>query len=124
MLMYLISTRSSEGDKEHISTGDLPGTLLESRGIMSGSCSPRGSRIRPPSTPEMVVATTVRKINGCIAAWMDKLLLRRVGGGQAVYQSDGWRPVTSSTCHITSDMHVLTIKHQGKRYRHYLSVLP
>ena len=35
-LMYLMSTRSSEGDREQISTGDLPGTLVESRGDMRG----------------------------------------------------------------------------------------
>ena len=37
-LMYLISIRSSEGEREQISTGDWPGTLVESRGVMKGSC--------------------------------------------------------------------------------------
>jgi len=35
-LMYVMFTRSSEGDREQISTGDLPGTLVESRGDTRG----------------------------------------------------------------------------------------
>jgi len=39
--MYFMSTRSSEGAREHNCTGDLPGTLLESRGDRMGSCGGR-----------------------------------------------------------------------------------
>ena len=35
--MYFMSTRSSVGVREQSSTGDLPGTLVESKGDRRGS---------------------------------------------------------------------------------------
>ena len=40
-LMYWMSTKSLGGDREHISTGDLPRTFVESSRDRSGSCAGR-----------------------------------------------------------------------------------